>query len=983
MAIPPVSTAKGFYPPAEMKSNNPEWKHLTLMNIPGANVIKSSIKSAHKSIEKIQLILDKISQALTTVQDIVKLIQKFETILNKGLYLFLDLILDKFEELYNDIKSTGIYALDLTSYHFINYQEVDGNDDYYKAVLKGDAWYHIPNKAEYDNNNIANSFFYKIGKKAEGIIYRTREDNKNLRGGYLLESYNQFIDRICRAFSDNNDLPDRTVAMDDKTVKAFNTLYLDPKKSLPQIFNGWTDWDKISKKNFDSGRPNFGQFGNLKVYLFVVATPDIDPFINFIIQMQKIFSNIKVGDFAPKGFQGLKNWLKDTDYNVPQIDYSYVPSSDEPNFVGITLNNIPGFNRLFNVIDQLILTIRSFRTKTNITGILDQINVFIESTLDEINRLNVLIAQIDDMLSLLDMFISLTGIYYLQITTDQGNAGVIDALKNATGFFARRAKDVQEFQDKEAVLALQKISEIEEAKTNAANIKLKKEKAELLLSYSDTLTTNTNTWNIYKETMAQNTIGTLSLLISELDSILGDYNIDLSDLQLQILNLNNDENSLSSLSVLLEDTIVEKNNFLDSMNETIDADTAELNAIIAQQADPNQPNVENYDAKVEELTNSIATSEETRDSEEEVYEELIDRYNNIYNYIDVLDKEDYAYEITSQQDALAILKAAYNDIEDTYIDTKTDKEDDIILKQGQLETAEGDREDVYEDYLDKLTEIQSWQFANPGGTVPSYLINERDALKSDLDDLDETIQELTDDIATLENDLILLKQARDNDLLINAKQQTGVGLTINVLLVEQDIYELELEVADLISEHGQEAGIIQTKINNIFANGYNTILSLQLPTISLFNAGKIFISNPVIATYSLAKNENYNVRDPDVTRLNNAKAVVNNELSALVLNLEAADDLVKQLEAEETKRLKEVAQELALYTSSDKIFDPDKKMYFAGGLMCYGWPGKDDDGNYFSFNKYAKDAYNNARMEIGENKLDVKNEINFIDKLFK
>jgi len=475
MAIPPVSTAKGFYPPAEMKSNNPEWKHLTLMNIPGANVIKSSIKSAHKSIEKIQLILDKISQALTAVQDIVKLIQKFETILNKGLYLFLDLILDKFEELYNDIKSTGIYALDLTSYHFINYQEVDGNDDYYKAVLKGGAWYHIPNKAEYDNNNIANSFFYKIGKKAEGII--TREDNKNLRGGYLLESYNQFIDRICRAFSDNNDLPDRTVAMDDKTVKAFNTLYLDPKKSLPQIFNGWTDWDKISKKNFDSGRPNFGQFGNLKVYLFVVATPDIDPFINFIIQMQKIFSNIKVGDFAPKGFERFDKWFKDTDYNVPQIDYSYVPSSDEPNFVGITLNNIPGFNRLFNVIDQLILTIRSFRTKTNITGILDQINVFIESTLDEINRLNVLIAQIDDMLSLLDMFISLTGIYYLQITTDQGNAGVIDALKNATGFFARRAKDVQEFQDKEAVLALQKISEIEEAKTNAANIKLKKEKA--------------------------------------------------------------------------------------------------------------------------------------------------------------------------------------------------------------------------------------------------------------------------------------------------------------------------------------------------------------------------------------------------------------------------------------------------------------------------------------------------------------------------
>lgn len=941
------STAKGFYPPKEMNESNPRWKKLTLMNIPGANVIKSQIKNAHKTLEKTQIVLDRVSQALSTIQSIITLLQKFETILNTGFYTFIDLILDKFEELLHDVRSTGIYFLDLFSYHLQEEQQLiinDQDDDAYKSALGGDAWF----------NSFAASAATKIKETNSKDIY------------YLKESYNEFIDVICRAFLDYKDLPEH-IDYDIHT------------SDIPRVIPAF---DKIYK----TGRPNFGEQGNIRAYLLVIATTDIDELIILIKNLWDIFTQ-----------KDFKNWpalrkLLDSITNTPlykgsyeeiDVDYKYTPSNSEPNFIGINLNNVPILNSIFREIDKLVNKIRGFRYKSNVLSILDGVSSLVDSIQKEIEDIQLLIYQIDKFLTLLDALISLTGIYMLEINSKEGNAGIVKALKNAKGFFTPDSKTIEEMQEDENKIREEQNKAIENAINNYNLLKEQQTKAQQLIQYLNFLKTNTNTWNVYKETMSINTIGTLSILENELNILQNDYHIDISQKQSDIEILQNNENSLSSLHILLENTIIDKNNFINVMDETIESYQLELDNINEQQSNPTKPNVENYEFLVLELTNNINVSESIRDQEIIKYDELINKYESVYNYIYNLEKSEYSNEIVANQNSLASYKIDYQDIEDTYLLNKNNKEQEQSDTQDLLDIAEIDREDIYNNYLDKLAEIQAWQLANPGGTIPQYLINERDALKLQLDNLDEDILELKNTLEQIEEDLLLLKQARDSDLLLNAKQQNIIGLKIEVLIIEEDIYEIELEINNIISIYNEDYGIINNKINSIYTNGYNTILSLQIPTINLFNEGRILISNPTLATYSLAKDENYNIRNPDITRLENVENIINEEIDAINYRVISAENLVTYLQNEENKRRDKAQKEIDLYSSSKNIFDPEKKMYFAGGLMCYGWPGKDEEGKYFNFSKYTKDVYNSSLEAIGENKLQVNNEINLINKLFK
>ena len=128
----------------------PQWTNLNfakgLVNSSGYQDTLRKTKSGLKGAEKI---LQTAESTLSSIQQLIKLLKLFELSFQNLLFGFITAILDQFQLILNDFKYSGVYLLDLVSYHFINEpQRIAHLDISYREAIKQGPYFSVNDDVE-------------------------------------------------------------------------------------------------------------------------------------------------------------------------------------------------------------------------------------------------------------------------------------------------------------------------------------------------------------------------------------------------------------------------------------------------------------------------------------------------------------------------------------------------------------------------------------------------------------------------------------------------------------------------------------------------------------------------------------------------------------------------------------------------------------------------------------------------------------------
>ena len=411
----------------------PKWK---VYRVP-ENLLKlnDGLKTLRKPLKTVEKVLKTIQKVLNKAKAIIQILAIFESAFNNLLYSFINTILDKFQGILNDAKSTGVYMLDLVSYHITNDSDTEPiTDKNYEQIINMAPWFAG------NETKTAGTPAPKTPPTPPTIIDAVSENFQNLfeniGKGYRRETYNEFIQVICDAFEDKYDLPSGALA--------YQTFGKEVEPGKP---NDIVLWDA---RWLQSGRPDLGPQGTLNVTLLVFAAPGFDDIYRVMMGIQALLGELPGN---AKNFFGVNSiihdWWKKTsttpgnsilqqarNFELQQVwekTHGVLSGTrgKDPNFVGINLYSL--LAPVFDTIQNLIDTARSFsyRVDTELTDMLLDIIIAIE---EEIERLVRIIMMINHFITMIESILAITGLRILNFTTQEGTAGVVRALKNAKNF---------------------------------------------------------------------------------------------------------------------------------------------------------------------------------------------------------------------------------------------------------------------------------------------------------------------------------------------------------------------------------------------------------------------------------------------------------------------------------------------------------------------------------------------------------------------
>jgi hypothetical protein len=392
----------------------PRWKNWRL---PIGNSTTQAVTAMSKSLDAIRQVLNKGVALLNAVQQIINLLKMFEKVFKASIFSFLDIVIQKIETMLKEIRSTGIYFLDLTTYHW---QELDNIEEkqnaHYRAALghKGDV---MTFEKEFAPPKQIGPFISGGIKTEDGV---TRWEDLKLNFNYKKESYNEFIAVICNAFNNEYDVPGPSL---------FNMQGVN--KDVAAKVNWQADTHLLR-----SGRPNFGPDGQLQAYIFVFSMTDVTELLDLI----NAFALLGI-DMVKNN--AIKNAISDLDAiksqkNVIQLyATNIVPISSaelyaiKPYFYGITVGTI--FGEFFDRAQELLNMLKSlnYTVDDSIFKIVERV---LEGIRQEIQRIMEILDIIEKFIRAIKAFLDLTGISYLQVTSTSGNAGLVEQIRNAQGF---------------------------------------------------------------------------------------------------------------------------------------------------------------------------------------------------------------------------------------------------------------------------------------------------------------------------------------------------------------------------------------------------------------------------------------------------------------------------------------------------------------------------------------------------------------------
>lgn len=306
------------------------------------NPLGNAIQEVQQVTSTIQVGMDYVNQSLEVVDSILQGVQQFisllkimENVVDRGIFSFLDAFINSAESLMDSIKSTGIYGLDLFSYHFKDYPKCSVDDGF----LAGAEWWKetVPAKMFNDIKEISDSseekkkqllaMYNSLYRKAKplatlpelsSIIKQLEEGIKtlNTKDGqlsendlinfyqfeealktakivdqstarkvvevlkylallkYTPETYYEWIDVICQAFVDQDDKPGKTVLQIIEKVKEKTDKDEDKEKSSAPVVSTLTT--SQAPAILKTGRPLFSEGDYMWVLLVGFCVPSIE-----------------------------------------------------------------------------------------------------------------------------------------------------------------------------------------------------------------------------------------------------------------------------------------------------------------------------------------------------------------------------------------------------------------------------------------------------------------------------------------------------------------------------------------------------------------------------------------------------------------------------------------------------------------------------------------------------------------------------------
>lgn len=226
----------------------------------------SDLESIRQLLAKARAILDAFEGILDAVGAFTSILRALESFINDVLLAALVAIIDAIQAAVDEFKSTGVYALDLIT-PFI-----------------GD-----PNRlGDYCDEQTLSKLSI-----AQPQLRALEQWGIGARRVWKCQTYEQFIETICAAFLDENDLPSPYISQ--KILKTFRTedsKYIKPPIDDTKSASDYALESSKLQNIFRPGRPNFGPNGNLKFYLLVISAFDFAQFINILESFSKFFGDI-------------------------------------------------------------------------------------------------------------------------------------------------------------------------------------------------------------------------------------------------------------------------------------------------------------------------------------------------------------------------------------------------------------------------------------------------------------------------------------------------------------------------------------------------------------------------------------------------------------------------------------------------------------------------------------------------------------------
>jgi len=614
------------YKPTENSEDGPTWESMSFKWKDGTKYIKRG----QKELQYWKRALQRAKKSLLFVRKIISAIKKFLDFYENALKMFLNEIINQIQRMLQDLKSTGFYFLDMTTYHFMDNEDDPFLTNNYIGPwwLNPEAAMQIKKESIFDGKflktlenkdatfkDIANNSPFTIG--SDGITTKQGTEFSNYFRellAYKKESYNEFIEKICGHFLDPTDiLPRQIVKLQGKQT----LFHKDQKQQQDQNkarMKKYSPWALIGQgangglTNLKTGRPDFGDNGELYIYIFAVAFPDISQMMEFIYILCG-YQKQKDGKFVSKGNGGLlgkvlfdlMNIVKSTvEVFNSAIDTAKDPFDistkstltaqdgryEWPYWIGLTAGNLFGF--MFDIIDEFLESIKNFSYETNRT-ILDEIDDTLKQIIDGINTLIKIIEIIDQILNFINMLLNIPTMAMLKLHVKPeesdlpgqgGTKKAVKLIRNSKGFFKNSLGSYKEI----------------------LKIKNEIEKEKLVHDYQDEFTYSDSNTTIYLKTkkyineyyfLSEARYNLIKNIHSQ--SILGQLLIKLNGLKTQqnqliintdlLISYNNQRQILINTGGSIEDIaaidvlINLTNNTIEDLNENINELITEINLI--------------------------------------------------------------------------------------------------------------------------------------------------------------------------------------------------------------------------------------------------------------------------------------------------------------------------------------------------------------------------------------------------------------------
>lgn len=929
-----------------------KWQSFNLAKFPVVQKTANYLESANDNLEKVQIFL---KNAETLTKALLAIIETIEWFLNSigSFWALFDLLIDMLRELIHSYRSTGIYGLDLVSYHINKYEPINNliistsNGAWFNQQIK-----YTDNDAEELENALASGNYIK----ATELYAKQYMRSLNI---YKEETYYEFIDTICSAFTDVNDIPDPSlydVLFESATMNDLDTKYPNFRNKV----------EALTK----CGRPEFGDGCQMGVALFAFCFQSPVELAKALYSLCVVLGKTPESVGMPwirdfKDFPSLSAAKKtfSDEFEKRISDYENRMrniTAEEPNFFGTNLYQL--FYPFFNKIDAFLDTLYGKRLNTDADGIFTPVKEFLERLNKWLEFIDAVTQQIQDFITVLEGFLMLSQISMLTFTTNEGTDGVLETLRNATGFYDQ---DVYNTKLKAMGFDSAAIALISDSNTDAILEKIAEQKLILDNELNDLnfeALTTANEYNTQKDYVDKATyIRTeVAKYLSELSKtnyyvykkLIDDFTIAANERIASYnasINVFDKTKNYDYFKAIRDENVFNASNdgeLVSTLNDEISNIQTQIDALIAQHDDPDAAEIDDYDSQLETLENN-------RDNLIKQRDDAITGFNKIamnlsYTMIQFDSWKETASINSSSKlylidDRITYLETqlnnkktdqnnymiTYNNTYDSYYGDNgsiTLKEEEISMKENDLSIKESE--------LEYAQRVLAYYVSNPPTTQEE--INQRDNCQNIVDTYPAIITGINNQLVTLNNQLSALndqwtpiEESKDTFITNNNQSQENISNEIYITKYYKNVrpFEIMIELEEISIEEFTEQ-------QNELCQAIVVQLKEQYIT---FNDQAIYSK-----TYELA-NKLYNfsyVPDvPDIERIDTMISDYTKDMEIKKLLHEKKIEEIR-LKQERINMFTVSNSEIKALEKIDNWWSPDKKYWYGGFLFCYGFPNE-------------------------------------------